>query len=52
MSSKRVQITLPQVIFEKMEKMREETGLTKSALIALAIDTLHKERERGETEGK
>lgn len=41
MANVRLQITLPPEAVEKLDKLTKDTGLSKSAIITLAISSLH-----------
>lgn len=47
MPTKRLQVTLSEVTHKRIEELRKTQGLTKSALITLAVNNLF-ENEKGE----
>lgn len=46
--TKRMQITLSQVTFERLEIMSKEKGLSRSGLVSLALNELWKEERSDE----
>lgn len=48
MAGKKIQTTLPEKIVEKLEKISKEKGLTKSVIIALALEEYIKKGEINE----
>ena len=49
MAGKKIQITLPEQLSDALEKISQEKGLTKSVLLALALeDFLKKQKEGGQ----
>jgi hypothetical protein len=49
--STKLQITLSETAMQKLIEMTKDKGITKSSIIALALDKLYK-NEKGEERGK
>ncbi|KFN89011.1 ribbon-helix-helix domain-containing protein [Tetragenococcus muriaticus] len=47
--SKRVQVTLKEDIFEKLESIAKELGISKSAVIALSIQEYERKHDKKES---
>lgn len=51
MESKRLMITLPLPVIEKLERLAEEKHIKKSTIITLALEEYEK-KEKGESNGQ
>lgn len=47
--SKKIQITLSDTAMEKLERLCEEKGVKRSAIIAMAIDKFYREEKSNES---
>ena len=52
MESKRLMITLPVEVIEKLERLSEQKHIKKSTVITLALEEYEKIQKRGEYDGK